>query len=65
MTEPQAPVLDWDSLPVLTEIVETPLAPAEALPPQAEVPVLVDFDIPDFDFSAEWRSWPTRCRIPS
>jgi|GEM_PF-6348892 len=53
MTEPQAPVPDWDSLPVLTEIVETPLAPAAELPPQAEVPVLVDFDIPDFDFSAE------------
>ncbi|MDC7711926.1 hypothetical protein [Vogesella indigofera] len=53
MTEPQAPVPDWDSLPVLTEIVETPVAPAAELPPQAEVPVLVDFDIPDFDFSAE------------
>ncbi|MCQ4142978.1 hypothetical protein [Vogesella sp. AC12] len=53
MTEPQAPVPDWDSLPVLTEIVETPLAPAAEMPPQAEVPVLVDFDIPDFDFSAE------------
>lgn len=53
MTEPQAPVPDWDSLPVLTEIVETPVAPTEALPPQVEVPVLVDFDIPDFDFSAE------------
>ncbi|WP_374498006.1 hypothetical protein [Vogesella indigofera] len=53
MTEPQAPVPDWDSLPVLTEIVETPVAPAVELPPQAEVPVLVDFDIPDFDFSAE------------
>ncbi|MDC7707083.1 hypothetical protein [Vogesella indigofera] len=53
MTEPQAPVPDWDSLPVLTEVVETPAAPATELPPQAEVPVLVDFDIPDFDFSAE------------
>ena len=53
MTEPQAPVPDWDSLPVLTEIVETPEAPAAEMPPQAEVPVLVDFDIPDFDFSAE------------
>ncbi|MDC7714047.1 hypothetical protein PQU96_07880 [Vogesella sp. LYT5W] len=53
MTEPQAPVPDWDSLPVLTEVVETPVAPTEALPPQVEVPVLVDFDIPDFDFSAE------------
>ncbi|RKQ60934.1 hypothetical protein C8E02_0693 [Vogesella indigofera] len=52
MTEPQAPVPDWDSLPVLTEIVDTP-EPAVELPPQAEVPVLVDFDIPDFDFSAE------------
>lgn len=53
MTEPKAPVPDWDSLPVLTEIVETPVAPAAELLPQAEVPVLVDFDIPDFDFSAE------------
>lgn len=52
MTEPQAPVPDWDSLPVLTEVVDTPV-PEAALPPQAEVPVLVDFDIPDFDFSAE------------
>ncbi|GGX80554.1 hypothetical protein [Vogesella alkaliphila] len=52
MTEPQVPVPDWDSLPVLTEVVDTPV-PEAALPPQAEVPVLVDFDIPDFDFSAE------------
>ncbi|MDC7701651.1 hypothetical protein [Vogesella indigofera] len=53
MTEPQAPVPDWNSLPVLTEVVEAPAVPATELPPQAEVPVLVDFDIPDFDFSAE------------
>lgn len=52
MTEPQVPEPDWDSLPVLTEVVDAPVS-AEALPPQAEVPVLVDFDIPDFDFSAE------------
>ncbi len=52
MTEPQVPVPDWDSLPVLTEVVDAPVS-AEALPPQAEVPVLVEFDIPDFDFSAE------------